>query len=101
MCDSLDNSNQAGVHFLGIGSQLRGSVVPRVIKCSQPVMDCTGAITANIPQQKKEPCAAQRGRSLGILSLLYHLWSSGDIRNLCANPGDRANHPTHVACSVW
>lgn len=49
MCDSLGDSNQAGVHFLGIGSQLRGADVPRVIKRSQPVIDCPSVVTANIP----------------------------------------------------
>lgn len=53
MCDSLGDSNQAGVHFLGIGSQLGGAGVPQVIKHSQPVINCTNIITANIPEQKK------------------------------------------------
>lgn len=101
MCDSLGDNNQAEVHFLGIGSQLRGAVVPRVIKHSQPVIDCTTASTAHTPQQKKEPCPAQSRRILGILPLLRHLWSSWDVRNLCANLGDRANHPINASCRVW
>lgn len=49
MCDSLGDNNQAEVHFLGIGSQLRGAVVPQVIKHRQPVIDCTTASTAHTP----------------------------------------------------
>lgn len=69
MCDSLGDSNQAEVHFLGIGSQLRGAALPQVIKHSQAVIHCTTAIAANSPPQKREPCPAQRGRTLGILPL--------------------------------
>lgn len=61
MCDSLGDSNQAGVHFLGIGSQLRGADVPRVIKCSQPVINCPSAITANVPGQKKKALVKLKG----------------------------------------
>lgn len=64
MCDSLGDSNQAGVHFLGIGSQLRGADVPRVIKRSQPVIDCTSVVTANIPEQKKA-LSSSKGESPG------------------------------------
>lgn len=60
MCDSLGDSNQARVHFLGIGNQLRGADVPRVIKCSQPVIDCTSVVTANIPEQKKTLSSSKR-----------------------------------------
>lgn len=67
MCDSLGDSNQAGVHFLGIGSQLRGPDVPRAIKRSQPVIDCTSVVTANIPGQKKnpKPLASSKGDGPG------------------------------------
>lgn len=101
MCDSLGDSNQARVHFLGIGSQLRGADVPRVIKRSQPVIDCTSVVTANIPGQEKTPCQAQSGRVLGILPLVYHLWSSWDVRNLHANLGDRVHHLSDAACLAW
>lgn len=60
MCDSLGDSNQAEVHFLGIGSQLRGAVLPRVIKHSQPVIDYTIAITANNPRQKKRTLSCSK-----------------------------------------
>lgn len=52
MCGSLGDSNQPGVRFLGIGSQLRGAGLPAVIKPSQPLIGCTGIVTANIPEQK-------------------------------------------------
>lgn len=65
MCDSLGDSNQAGVHFLGIGSQLRGADVPRVIKCSQPVIDCPSVVTANVPGQKQKPLSSSKWESLG------------------------------------
>lgn len=64
MCDSLGDSNQAGVHFLGIGSQLRGADVPRVIKHSQPVTDCTTVAATNIPEQKT-PLSSSKGKSPG------------------------------------
>lgn len=63
MCDSLGDSNQAGVHFLGIGNQLGGAGVPRVIKRSQPVINCTNIITANIPEQKKNLAKLKEGES--------------------------------------
>jgi len=69
MCDSLGDSNQAGVHFLGIGSQLRGAAVPRVIKHSQPVIDCTAVITANVPGQEKKFVKLKGGESWGFCPL--------------------------------
>lgn len=101
MCDSLGDSNQARVHFLGIGSQLRGADVPRVIKCSQPVIDCTSVVTANIPEQKKNFVKLKAGESRGILPLTYGLWSSWDVRNLHVNLGDRANRLSDAACTAW
>lgn len=85
MCDSLGDSNQAGVHFLGIGSQLRGPDVPRVIKRSQPVIDCTSVVTTNIPGQKKKPkpLASSKGDSPGDFAPLRTIYGADGMSGTC------------------
>lgn len=100
MCDSLGSSNQARVHFLGIGSQLRGAEVPRVIKHSQPVADYTSVVTANISEQEEKPCQAHRERVPGMLPLRYHIWSSWGREEPARRAGRWSSQRSCVPCMV-
>lgn len=100
-CDSLGDSNQAEVHFLGIGSQLRGAALPLVIKHSQAVTTAPLPLLPIPLSRKKSLVQLKGGEPCGFCPFCTIFGVHGMSGNLCANLGDRANQPTDASCSVW